>query len=424
MYVRKLVKVENARRTACLGTLILGGCGVGFWPGSNGDTRSTLNLSAVDLDAEDTYYEAKPNHLFELAEFVEITDEPRVIRGRISDANDVDVYDLGPVFSGDRVVVTMAPDDSLDGAIAAFDETGTALLVNDHRNVYLGLVEPFVDVVIRRESSAFFVAVSTTPGYDSPGEYALVASRESPVDPPPPRGDEVLLVFDGGGQVKVGSRAPVDVPVFDAAGISPAYAGMTEELIEEIVHRVREDYTGLDVTILSTSEGDVFESGMTRIFFGTYDAALLGVAEGVDEFNATRSQEAIVFTDTFSAFMRLDPPMERMAQSVANVASHEIGHLLGMVHTGDPSGIMDVTASLGELMVDQSFARSPIYTAVFPLGLQDAVQYLLDAVGGDLASVPPKTYTAARRSPGLDDEAGRTPARKTFRLSSCSLGAH
>ena len=69
----------------------------------------------------------------------------------------------------------MAPDGSLDGVIAAFDEAGTALLVNDHRNVYLGLVEPFVDVVVRRESSAFFVAVSATPGYASSGDYVLIA---------------------------------------------------------------------------------------------------------------------------------------------------------------------------------------------------------------------------------------------------------
>jgi hypothetical protein len=234
----------------------------------------------------------------------------------------------------------------------------------------------------------------------------------------------VLLVFDGGRQVKVGNRPPVDVPAFDAAGISPVYTGMTEEMIEEIVLHVREDYAGLDIDILSTSEGDVFESGMTRIFFGTYDAALLGVAEGVDEFNATRSQEAMVFTDTFSAFMQLDPSMERMAQSIANVASHEIGHLLGMIHTSDPSGIMDVTASLGELMADQAFARSPIYSGVFPIGLQDAVQYLLDALGGEPAAVPPKLYLAARRSPGLDDDPGRTPARKRLRLSSCSLGGH
>jgi len=411
----------NARRVALFGVLILGGCGVVLGPEDADGPRSTLNLSTLGLNSASTYYEANPNHLFELAEFVELADEARVIRGRVSGTNDVDVYDLGPVTPGDRVLVTMTAAESLDGAIALFDDGSTALLVNDHRNVYLGRTEPFVDVVIQHESEACYVAVSTTPGYNSSGDYGLVASREFPVDLPDPRPDVVLLVFDGGFDVRIGSRPSIDVPRFDATDISSDYAGQTDAMIDVIVDRVREDYEGLDVTILSTSEGDWFEPGMTRVYFGSLDEALLGVAEGVDEFNATKSQQAIVFCDTFAAFMRLSPSVSQMGQAVANVASHEIGHLLGMIHTNDPAGLMDVTASLSELLRNQRFDLSPIYAAVFPLGYQDAVQYLFDTVGGDPALWFAKSRNPQRQLLPPRDDGDHVPARSMLRLSSCCL---
>jgi len=231
----------------------------------------------------------------------------------------------------------------------------------------------------------------------------------------------VLLVFDGGFDVRIGSRPSIDVPRFDATDISSDYAGQTDAMIDVIVDRVREDYEGLDVTILSTSEGDWFEPGMTRVYFGSLDEALLGVAEGVDEFNATKSQQAIVFCDTFAAFMRLSPSVSQMGQAVANVASHEIGHLLGMIHTNDPAGLMDVTASLSELLRNQRFDLSPIYAAVFPLGYQDAVQYLFDTVGGDPALWFAKSRNPQRQLLPPRDDGDHVPARSMLRLSSCCL---
>jgi hypothetical protein len=407
-----------------LGTIIVGGCGVGVGPDREDGSRSTLNLATLGLDSETTYYETSPNHLFELAEFVVVVDQPRVIRGNISGGNDVDVYDLGPVAPGDRVVVTMTAAESLDAAIAIFDGNGTSLLVNDHRNVYLGRTEPFVDVIINQASDACYIAASSTPGFASSGDYALIASKTFAARLPDPKPDVVLLVFDGGQHVRIGTRSAVDVPVFDAASISSVYAGQTRSMSDEIVYRVREDYLGLDVAILSTSEGDVFEPDMTRVFFGTYDSALLGVAEGVDEFNATNSQEAIVFTNTFSAFMRLEPSVEQLGQAIANVASHEIGHLLGIVHTEDPSGLMDVTASLSALTRNQAFRRSPIYSAVFPLGFQDALQYLLGAIGGDEMLLFSKAFSPAAREAHSSGDGDQRPARASLRLSSCCLVGH
>lgn len=432
MYVRKTADGETARRPRLVTRAVIGtnfacflvGCGNYLGLQSGDGSSGFPTLSAFNLENASTYHENDANNLLELAESVEISDQPQAISGRISGGGDIDVYDLGPLEPGDRIIVDMAADDSLAAAMALFDDAGSALLVNDHRNVYLGRSGPFIDVVIRRPSQSCFVALTSTPGYDSTGEYVLTAFNEYPTPIPSPREDVILLDFDRETNVRIGNRSAIDVPAFDAAEISSEYDGATDEMTARIVAHVREDFAAYGVTILSTSEGAEYDAAMSRVHFGTFDEALLGVAEGVDEYNAASGQEAIVFTDTFAAFMPLHPSVAEMAQAVANVASHEIGHLLGLIHTNNPDDLMDVTASLSELMLDQEFAMSPIYTAVFPLGYQDSVQSLLDAVGGDSELARQKSRGRDRLKVRVSDQPLSPPARTLCMFSGCGLHKH
>ena len=424
MYVWKTACWRHALWVVPFGAILLSGCGSGLLPGEGDSPRSTLNLATLGLDGESTYYETDFNDLFTSAEPVRVSAQPRVIRGWIDQSGDVDVYDLGPVALGDRILISMTTADSLDGVITLFDDAGAALLVNDHRNVYLGKSEPYIDLVMRRPAEACYVAATATPGYGAYGEYGLVASREHYVQVPEPRPDVILLVFNGSLDVRIGRRPAINVPAFDAGDISSSYAGLSATMAAEIVAGVREDFEGYNLTILSTLEGDTFDGEMTRVFFGTFDEALLGVAEGIDEFNAAGAQRAVVFTDTFGAFMPLEPSAFEMAQAIANVTSHEIGHLLGLVHTSDPGGIMDVTASMGELLLDQRFSLSPIHDAVFPMGYQDGVQSLLDSVGGDAELLLARRGPADSSRRRVRTDPHELPVRAAFYLSSCGLEGH
>ncbi len=422
--VRKLTDRRCARAWVLSVALAVGGCGDSFNLLGGNSSRPTLNLGTLGVGDDTTHYEEAENNAFEDAEWVGLASGSRVIRGTVNGTSDVDVYDLGPISRGTRIVVEMTAADSLDGALAIFDDTGATLLVNDHRNAYLGRKDPFIDVVSRRDSSACLVAVSATPGYSALGNYALLASRQDGAAVPSSQSDTVLLVFTGGSNVRIGGRAAVNVPAFDAADIGSSFAGQTSAIMAQVLASVREDYEGLNVTIYSTSEGTQWDGVMTRVFFGTYDPGLLGVAEGVDEYNSTNAQEAIIFTDTFGAFMQLDPSVSEISAALTNVTSHEIGHLLGLVHTADPEGVMDVTASLNRLLIDQDFRKSELYADVFPVGDQNALQCLMDSIGGtvDLAAFKAYYKSAAYSKTFFEDEG--PSAREGLLLSGCDLKTH
>lgn len=416
-YFRPTLHIELV--AGVLGPFLLAGCGNAITPLQTGDSRASL--SSVVLDEPPDVVDDTSGVFRNVAESVLLDEMPWHIQGVLTGPDDVDLYEIGPVNSGDRVVVTFSSTGSLNGAIALFDASGASLLINDHQNVYLGKTQPFIDVVFPYAQPATYVAVSLTPGFDSAGNYSLEASKEPGYILRELRPDVAILDFSGVNGVRISSRPPIDMTPFDASDISPNYQGYTEEMIRSIVEQVRYDYEAFDVTILSTSEGDVWEPGVTRLFFGAYDAALLGVAEGVDEFNATDNQQAIVFTDSFVAFTPLSPSATQMGQAIANVASHEIGHLMGMVHTDDSLGIMDVTASLRELLEDQSFRRSLIYSSVFPIGFQDAPNYLLASVGGDAQLAMEKAQREDLRKVSAMRDDRRQPARKASHLSLCAL---
>ncbi|MCH7700947.1 MAG: C-terminal helicase domain-containing protein, partial [Planctomycetes bacterium] len=137
-----------------------------------------------------------------------------------------------------------------------------------------------------------------TPGREGTGEYELAIFKSAGKAPLTARSQIALLNFNGRDNLALGGRSPTDIPPFDAASVAPRFAGQTEAMQAYIVASVRQDYLGLDVTILSTSEGAVDDGSMTLIHFGTFDPGLLGVAEGVDEFNERPAQHAIVFTNT------------------------------------------------------------------------------------------------------------------------------
>jgi len=395
------------------------GCmGTSTYPaGSDASIFSTLGLGSHLVSDE-----SEGNDSFSAASVLELSfDELASVGGTIDWAGDIDVFDLGPVLAGDRLSLDVFGDGRLDPVAALFDADAHLIYLNDDRSFFSGLVDPHIDVVLRRNTERCYLAVASTPGGSTQGRYRLEATLTPDIDFPPPVPQAVLLNFDGASDIEFAGRAPVDIPLFQAGSISSSLAGRTEPLVDLILDAVRDDFVGLDVDVYSSRDEWPPDADMTVIHFGAYDSKLLGVAENIDEFNERPVQEAIIFTDTFAVFNVLDPSVEEYAQALANVASHEIGHLLGLVHTADATGLMDITASLRQLMRDQLFSVSPLESLTMPLGFQDAPATLVDSVGGDLQTLRARSaeHSRAAKTWGHEHADDGPVARASALLSSC-----
>ncbi len=385
-------------QTFCLTfvTCSLIGCGAALPtdnPDGGGSNTTPWPLQVLsdrpDLPPTDGQFtEAEPNDNFDQANILNNVGYTE-LNGTIpasADPVDLDVFRLNGGPAGTRVQASLTIRAGSDLVLGLLDEQRRLLAYADPNSTVNG---PRVIDLVLREPTADLIAVvaaRSSSGIDRP--YSLRVDVPAPTEIPAYQPQILVLNFDGADSVKIGRRAPVYVPPFDAAAINPAYAGQTETIISLIVEYAREDYAGLGIAVYASGDPNIPAGGVTTVHFGTYDAALLGLADSIDPYNTLTSQNAIIYTDTFQLFNVLNPSLSELAQVLANVASHEAGHLLGLRHTQDVHDIMDITASARQMLADQWFRLAYTHAMVLPIGYQDSPALLEWTLGGVLIGPP------------------------------------
>lgn len=312
-----------------------------------------------------------------------------VLTGELQAPGAYQLFDLGPGQAGD--LWTAAPLRMSTSVVAVLFDADFNLLMR--RNLADGseLVH-----VLRAPTAQVRLAVATAAG-STGGEFRLELSRAAGHPVPPPAPQLVWLNFGGASEVRVHRRSGLSFPAFEGAALGEAYAAHTDAIKRTIAEAMRADYGAFRITILSSDDGPPPAEPHTVIYFGGADSTLLGLADSVDNYNQVPAQSAIVFVDSFRAYETMKLTPEQMAVMIANVASHELGHLLGLYHTRKSDDLMDTTGTAWDLAGDQAFGRAPLEAHVFPTGMEDSGQLLMQTLGAAEPAAKEAARAAARK---------------------------
>ena len=388
-----VIKVLSSHASACMrcttGVLMLVapcGCGVDLLGPPiatdvvDGNRNDTLSSSLGKTSGE-------PNGTFSEAIVAVFDDDGKAqLQGNVSHVGDLDVFLLGSLSPGDRVIVDAdTPGSRLDISVGIFDAQQLLVYHNDDRGgSSVRLLDSFIDFVVRHAGDGHYLVV-THAAFAAPGEfvggYRIDVSVAGGFEVPEPVGQVLVLDFDG---------AVVDSPTlglmtlapFDAASISGIYRNQTDSIKETIRAVFEQNFERFNVAIWTTDDPPPDGTPFSAVYFGGFNADAFGIAENVDLYNADFCDDAVIFTDSFVPHIFTSAPTAvEMGIAIGNVGAHEAGHLLGLNHVDDDSALMDDQSVADAFLEDQEFMVAPLSGDIMRIGRQDAPLLLDEVVG-------------------------------------------
>lgn len=372
-----------------------GGCGTN----PTGSSASSSQPATAEFEPNDSFAQAKE------ADF----DSAKIARmvGTIDGSNDLDVYDLGPMQPGDQIHVRVESlTDRFDPSIALFDQDLNLFIDNDDIDLDTLQFDSSVDEIVRHAGDPYYLVVGRSAAALSAspasGDYHVTVRIFAASRVPSPKAQVLLLDFDGG-EVEPDNLFVKEVRPFDAAAIDPVFAGQDQVIRQSIIDTMVENFADFDVPVVD-DPADLPPNGeFTTVMFGSRSVRAFGISESVDHYNGDLADVAIIFTESFTPdqFTRT-PSAQELGIAIGNVASHEVGHLLGLNHVDDETALMDAVSPADTFVADQDFKIGPLSADILPIGNHNSPLLLSESVGlTPHASPPPVSAPVKRTAPRM-----------------------
>lgn len=299
----------------------------------------------------------------------------------LATASDVDLFNLGPLAAGDRVVADVTTSDAtLDTVAAIFDGRERVHAFNDDRAADSSNLNPRIDFVIRGATGDYYLGVTAFPGSGGSGDYRVSVQITRGAGGSAPTPQIVFLNWVGGQNIVIENVSTFDLEPFDALDVGLP-SSTTESLKDRVQEIVAGRYAGFAFTLLNSDDSPAPSGAHSTVFFGGLSRRAFAISEQIDTGNADPSDNAIIFTESFADAFSVRPTFEEVATAIGNTVAHEIGHLLGLVHTEDCRELMDTSCGNDSLLSQQAFGAAPLHESVFPIGLQDSAELIALTLG-------------------------------------------
>jgi hypothetical protein len=301
--------------------------------------------------------------------------------GIINSRGDIDVYNLGTLAAGDRLQVDVqTTSGNLDPVAAIFDSRQYLIAYNDDRTPDGSNLNPLLDFVIRGNTDTYYLGIISYPDQPTYGQYKVALQIQRQVGKPPPEAQTVFLDWAGGSTIDVPNVGTFNLPPFSATDVGFP-AAQTKALKQRVQQIVLARYSGLDLVVLNSDDNPNPPDPHSTVYFGGADMQAFAISEQIDACNKDYSDSAIVFTQSFQGAFAHTPTFEEMAEALGNTVAHEVGHLLGLVHTADCNDMMDTSCANDRILSQQDFSTAPLDQSVFPFGLQPEKDILTWLIG-------------------------------------------
>ncbi len=355
----KYSKPRLGTLTLCLTPLwiALAGCGTDFVPPDN--------PNAVQ--------EVESNDTFSTAQSVTMpSGQSLQIIGSFQGGNDVDVYSLGTFQAGQTFTAVLTGDSAVNPnnvQFGFFDPNQEVAILDDNA---VTAADQKVSFTVHKPGKYYLgLAESNLSSFTSYSYSVMVNLGSSTVEDPLKQ--IFYLNFNGASSVTIWDTIFTNVQPFSALN-----NGMNTQLLaSQTVAAIRADYALYNVQILSSYDTLEPSGSHSTVFVsGSSNQGFFGLSDDIDWYNQNLTDRSIIFAGALNDY---GLTQTQFVTALANIVSHEMGHLCGLAHTVDHTELMDISTPMKYLDQPQDFHQAPL--AEFPIGSEDPLELLQFSLG-------------------------------------------